>query len=106
MRGHRLLLSGFLFTALFFSLLGCDGKPQPKQDEGSIVAFAEQHGSGDLRFATVSSIRVWARNQGDVSREILAKCRALQGVDATWQETTEGRLCLAVKQQSFWGFSE
>jgi hypothetical protein len=102
MRGHGFLLSGLLTLTAFLS--SCSKEQVAQETESPIVAFAEQRGSGDLRLATVPSIRVWVRSHGSTSREILAKCRALRGVDATWQETTEGRLCLAVQQQSFWGF--
>jgi len=98
MRGHSVFLASLLIGAALF-LSGCGN--EATETESPIVAFAEGRGSGN---ATVSSIRVWARNQGGTAREILAKCKALRGVDATWQETTEGRLCLAVREESFWGF--
>jgi hypothetical protein len=101
MRGHSVFLASLLIGAALF-LSGCGN--EATETESPIVAFAEGRGSGNLRLATVSSIRVWARNQGGTAREILAKCKALRGVDATWQETTEGRLCLAVREESFWGF--
>lgn len=103
MRGHRFLLSGLLTLAAFF-LSACSNQPAAQEPDSSIVVFAEQHGSGNLRLATGRSIRVWAQRNGGTAREILAKCRALQNVDATWGETTEGHLCLAVQQQSFFGF--
>lgn len=74
-----------------------------RETPSRIVAYAEQHGAGDLGLASEQSIRVWIGTHRPVAREVLAMCRAQAPGDATWGDTAEGRLCTSVRRASFWG---
>lgn len=77
-----------------------------RETPSAIVAYAEAHGSGDLQLASAVSIQLWAHEHKPLAEQIYGMCKAQASPDATWADTTEGRLCLAVRRQAFYGFMD
>jgi hypothetical protein len=95
-----------LLVVLAVLLVAVACRSIPRETPSKIVAYAESQGSGDLHLATEQSIRIWLVSHKPVARQIYAMCRAEAPGDATWGETTEGKLCIAVRKQAFYGLGD
>ena len=91
-----------LFTLLFVGLLvGCRKKEPPS----AIVQKLEEAGAGDLSAASVNSIQQWLQQHEELALQVKKDCdqvRKSGSAPANWGDTTEGRVCTAAANTSFY----
>ncbi len=67
--------------------------------ESKIVLAVESAGAGQLQDVSVDAIQSWLGQHSDVATQISADCKtAYEKRDAKWQDTAEGRVCMADAQ--------
>jgi hypothetical protein len=68
-----------------------------------IVKATKAAGAGDVDKASVQSLSTWLRNKPEVTRNLAPQCKeaAAKG-NATWSDSTEGRICQAVEIEAMW----
>jgi hypothetical protein len=68
-----------------------------------IVKATKAAGAGDVDKASVQSLSTWLRNKPEVTRNLVPQCKeaAAKG-NATWSDSTEGRICQAVEIEAMW----
>jgi hypothetical protein len=71
----------------------------------SIVREIEDVGSGDVSKADAGSFKPWfARQPLEFKKKVRGECTAAaKGADATWRNTDEGKVCVAVLEYCAWG---
>lgn len=94
-------------SALAFALIlsatlaGCKSAATPASGavavpESKIVSTVETAGAGSLAGVAQDAIQSWLGQHPDVTKQIAADCKmAYEKRDAKWQDTTEGRVCMA-----------
>jgi hypothetical protein len=87
---------GIAVAALLALSVSCSReRPSP------IVKMVEDAGAGDLRGASLPSIRQWLEQHPEVAIEAAKRCKRIrEKATAKWPDTTEGRVCEAAKQVS------
>lgn len=79
-------------------LSGCKAAPGSAA-KSQIVQQVELAGAGDLDKATDQAIFQWLSNHVHVVEQIAPECgNAMKGAEATWADSTEGRVCAATAQ--------
>lgn len=67
--------------------------------DSKIVLAVESAGAGHLKDVSGDAIQSWLGQHSDVAKQISADCKtAYEKRDAKWQDTTEGRVCMADAQ--------
>ena len=91
-----------LFALLFAGLLvGCTKKEPPSP----IVQKLEAAGAGDLSAASVNSIQQWLQQHEQLALQVKKDCEQVRksgNTPANWGDTTEGRVCTAAANTSFY----
>ena len=93
---------GLWYVALLTSLLvACEKKEPPS----ALVQKLEAAGAGGLSTASVNSIQQWLQQHEDLALEAKKECdqiRKSQGASGNWGDSTEGRVCTAAANTSFY----
>ena len=93
---------GWYFVVIFAGLLvGCHKKEPPS----AIVQKLETAGAGDLSAASVNSIQQWLQQHEELALQVKKDCDQIRKSGATqanWVDTTEGRVCTAAVNTSFY----
>ena len=85
--------------AVLAGLFGCS-HPEPRSP---IVAKVEQAGSGNLAAVSKDGMREWLGKHKEVAYQVDEMCKPVrQKATAQWAESTEGRLCSAARELTFW----
>jgi hypothetical protein len=71
------------------------------KDESSFVQQVEDAGAGDLSRADVAGLQIWLTKHSDVARSIAPQCKEAMKADTAWQNSEEGRICIAEKDAGF-----
>jgi hypothetical protein len=82
-------------------LVGCEKKEPPS----AIVQKLEAAGAGDLSSASVNSIQHWLQQHEDLALQAKRDCEQIRKSGATranWGDSTEGRVCTAAANTSFY----
>ena len=92
-----------LFCVLIFLCLlaGCTKKQPPS----AIVQRVEAGGAGDLSGASVNSIQQWLQQHEDLALQVKKDCDQIRKSGTTpadWGDSTEGRVCTAAANTSFY----
>ena len=75
-------------------------RPEPT---GPIVEKVEQAGSGNLAAVSKDGMREWLGKHKTVAYQVDEMCKPVrQKATAQWAESTEGRLCSAARELTFW----
>lgn len=83
---------------LLVCMQGCKGT-QSVVVESKIVSTVEGAGAGSLGGVSQDAIQSWLGQHSEVAKQISADCKtAYEKRDAKWQDTTEGRVCMADAQ--------
>ena len=83
-------------------LSGCTASEPPSP----IVQKLEAAGSGDLKSASADAIQQWLGPRRDLAIEVENMCKpARQNAAAKWADTTEGRICAASSQLTFFRYT-
>ena len=85
---------------LLLALLGCSREP-----DTPIIQRVEKDGAGDVRAASTEAIQKWMQTKGaPYAQEIWKMCESAEKkAQATWGDSTEGRICKASNAVRFWG---
>jgi len=99
MRQLRKRAIAYGWLVVLIGLFACS-RPEPRS---TIVAKAEQAGSGNLAAVSKDGMREWLGKHKDVAWQVDDMCKPVrQTVTAQWAESTEGRLCAAARALAFW----
>lgn len=93
---------GLCCIAVLASLLaGCE----KKEPQSALVQRVEAAGAGDLSSASVSSIQQWLQQHEELAVDVKKDCDQIKKsgtTNATWGDSTEGRVCTAAANTSFY----
>lgn len=81
--------------------VGC----QKKEPPSAIVQKLETAGAADLSAASVNSIQQWLQQHEEIALQVKKDCDQIRKSGATqanWADTTEGRVCTAAANTSFY----
>jgi hypothetical protein len=85
----------FAAGTILVLLVGCT---QSQESRSAIVEKTEQAGAGDLAKASPAGIEDWFRKHRSIAVDIDKQCAPNRDrADATWGDSTEGRVCLAAR---------
>lgn len=82
-------------------LVGCEKKEPPS----ALVQKLEAAGAGNLSVASVNSIQQWLQQHEDLALQVKKDCEQIRNAGSTqadWGHTTEGRVCTAAANTSFY----
>ena len=82
-------------------LVGCHKKEPPSP----IVQRVEAAGAGDVSAASVNSIQQWLQQHQNLALQTKKDCDQIRksgNTQAAWADTTEGRVCTAAANTSFY----
>lgn len=72
------------------------------ENHSAIVQTVEQAGAGDLSRTSTEGIRQWLAGRRELAIQVEGMCKPVrEKASANWAETTEGRLCNASRQLTF-----
>jgi hypothetical protein len=92
----------YVALAILICLAGCKSEPNPSiVQQRTIVQQVEDAGAGDLSRADVAGLQIWLTKHSDVARNIASQCKEAMKTDAAWQNSAEGRICIAEKDAGF-----
>ncbi len=100
MRNHFYTLAAFT-SAVMVSCISTSQRPETSQ----IIKKMENAGAGDLSSANSESIEHWLAQRRALIDEIEALCNSRRKIaDASWFETSEGRICRAAQNLTFFRY--
>src|SRR5215475_13973592 len=100
MRHFRLLR--FASTVFVLVMSAC----KPGEPPSAIVQKLETAGSGDLSHTSADSIQQWLGPRRQLAIEVENMCKQVRtNAPANWAETTEGRICAASAQLTFYRYT-
>jgi hypothetical protein len=82
-------------------LVGCEKKEPPS----ALVQRLEAAGAGNLSAASVNSIQQWLQQHEDLALQTKKGCEQIRKSGTTkaeWADSTEGRVCTAAANTSFY----
>jgi hypothetical protein len=89
-----------LVTPILFLVLAACTAVVP---DTPIVKTTKDAGAGDADKASVQSLSTWLRKKPEVTKSLSPQCKAAAAKgNATWSDSTEGRICQAVEIESMW----
>jgi hypothetical protein len=92
----------YVALAILICLAGCKSEPNPSiVQQRTIVQQVEDAGAGDLSRADVAGLQIWLTKHSDVARNIASQCKEAMKMDTAWQNSAEGRICIAEKDAGF-----
>jgi hypothetical protein len=92
----------YVALGMLICLAGCKSEPKPSiVQQRTIVQQVEDAGAGDLSRADVAGLQIWLTKHSDVARNIAAQCKEAMKADKEWQNSEEGRICIAEKDAGF-----
>ena len=95
-RWQDVRISGVLMV--IFTLIACG----PSENRSTIVQTVEQAGSGDLSKTSTIAMQQWLATRRDLAIRVEGMCKPVrEQAPAEWADTTEGRLCGASRQLTF-----
>src|SRR5690242_1339349 len=100
--GHRqrLLRSPWIIGVLF--MVAC----RPAEPPSPIVQKLEAAGSGNLSQTSADSIQQWLGPRRQLAIEVENMCKQVRpNAPANWAETTEGHVCAASAQLTFYRYT-
>jgi hypothetical protein len=75
------------------------GRSEPRS---AIVQTVQQAGSGDLSKTSTTAMQQWLAARRDLAIQVEGMCKPVrEQAPAEWADTTEGRLCGASRQLTF-----
>ena len=93
----RAIASGCL--VVLTGLFACS-RPEPSSP---IVEKVERAGSGNLAAVSKDGMREWLGQHKDVAYQVDEMCKPVRPkATAQWNGATEGRLCTAARELTFW----
>lgn len=100
----NVIRTAFILVSAASVLAGCKSTTNPAPaavtvPESKIVSTVETAGAGSLNGVPQDLIQSWLGQHSDVTKLIAADCKAAyEKRDVKWQDTTEGRVCMADAQ--------
>ena len=102
MQGSKTMGLKAMLAVSAFAVVGMTGgckNAVSKVPDSKIVLAVESAGAGHLQDVSADAIQSWLGQHSDVAKQISADCKtAYEKRDAKWQDTTEGRVCMADAQ--------
>jgi hypothetical protein len=79
---------------------------KPVEPPSAIVQKLEAAGSGDLGHTSADSVQQWLGPRRQLAIEVETMCKQVRpNPPANWAETTEGRICAASAQLTFYRYT-
>jgi hypothetical protein len=89
-------------TLLLVGLLILAGCGRLSERKTPLVEKVEKAGAGDLSTATSDAMTRWLGDHQQIAAEVNRECEPLRtNATATWNDSTEGRLCQAAAVAKF-----
>jgi len=89
-----------LVTPIFFLIFASCTAVLP---DTPIVKATREAGAGDVDKASVQSLSTWLRGKPEMTKSLPPQCKAAAANgNATWSDSTEGRICQAVEIETMW----
>lgn len=89
-----------LIACTLVTLAGCRNEPP-----SAVVRTLEQYGAKNVRTSSPESIAQWLAKHDDALRKTEELCKAIRpNAPANWGNLTEGRVCQAAAQVTFFHF--
>jgi len=93
---HRIFWA--VLTVMISTTSGCS----TADNHSAIVQTVEQAGAGDLSKTSTEGMRQWLASRRQLAIEVEGMCKPVrEKATAEWAGTTEGRLCDASRQLTF-----